>query len=260
VRSALVRAHNSPAAQCGHWWSGTNIKDGGNANRSRLADQRACITCGSRCCGSHRCRSPQIKFTRPPSAGVYNWTNKRRCPISIRVVQQEAAMDLRLELVSVPVADVDRANGVGSLSAEEQFAAPAALVQGRWVVGGPDSWVVGYAANSGITHPAIRVERGEPFGLDHVRALMAPRPRRSKCHPRRIADAARQGLLLHTDSHYVDPLTSRKRLPAPTGLAEHALRQWDLRVTHLRPVVAPAAFKRSAMHQAGLERARTSAS
>ena len=102
-------------------------------------------------------------------------------------------MDLRLELVSVPVADVDRANGVGSLSAEEQFAAPAALVQGRWVVGGPDSWVVGYAANSGITHPAIRVERGEPFGLDHVRALMAPRPRRSKCHPRRIADAARQG-------------------------------------------------------------------
>ena len=82
-------------------------------------------------------------------------------------------MDLRLELVSVPVADVDRANGVGSLSAEEQFAAPAALVQGRWVVGGPDSWVVGYAANSGITHPAIRVERGEPFGLDHVRALMA---------------------------------------------------------------------------------------
>ena len=38
-------------------------------------------------------------------------------------------MDLRLELVSVPVADVDRANGVGSLSAEEQFAAPAALVK-----------------------------------------------------------------------------------------------------------------------------------
>ena len=55
------------------------------------------------------------------------------------------------------------------------------------------------------------------------RALAAPRPRRSECHPRRIAGvAARQGLLLHADSHYVDPVSSRQRVPAPTSLAEHA--------------------------------------
>jgi hypothetical protein len=33
---------------------------------------------------------------------------------------------------------------------------------------------------------------------------------------------ARHGLLFHTDGHYVDPASSRKRAPAPTGLAEHA--------------------------------------
>ena len=91
------------------------------------------------------------------------------------------------------------------------------------------------------------------------RALAAPRPRRSECHPRRIAGvAACQGLLLHADSHYVDPVSSRQRVPAPTGLAEHAytnmhIQQWDLRVIPAAGC-APAAFKRSAMHQARLER------
>jgi hypothetical protein len=123
---------------------------------------------------------------------------------------------------------------------------------------GPDSWA-GHAANSGITALLSKSNAVNPSAWTTCRALAAPRPRRSECHPRRIAGvAARQGLLLHADSHYVDPVSSRKRVPAPTGLAEHAytnmhIQQWDLRVIPAA-CCAPAAFKRSAMHQARLER------
>jgi hypothetical protein len=87
---------------------------------------------------------------------------------------------------------------------------------------GPDSWA-GYTANSGIIRPAIQVERGESFGLDQVSGIGGTQAKASECHPRRIANVvARQGLLLHTDSHYVNPVSSRKRVPTPTGLAEHA--------------------------------------
>jgi hypothetical protein len=56
----------------------------------------------------------------------------------------------------------------------------------------------------GIARPAIQFKR--------VSGVAAPRPRRSECHPRRIAGvAARQGLLLRTDSNYVGPASSRKR-------------------------------------------------
>jgi len=123
---------------------------------------------------------------------------------------------------------------------------------------GPDSWA-GHAANSGITALLSKSNAVNPSAWTTCRALAAPRPRRSECHPRRIAGvAARQGLLLHADSHYVDPVSSRQRVPAPTGLAEHAytnmhIQQWDLRVIPAA-CCAPAAFKRSAMHQARLER------
>jgi hypothetical protein len=87
---------------------------------------------------------------------------------------------------------------------------------------GPDSWA-GYVANSGIVRPAIQVERGDPSAWTPCRALAAPRPRRSQCHPpwyRRCCCAP--GLAPPYDCHYVDPVSSRKRVPAPSGLAEHA--------------------------------------
>jgi hypothetical protein len=84
----------------------------------------------------------------------------------------------------------------------------------------PDSWA-GHAAKSGIIRPAIKSNAVNPSAWTTCRDWRQPGPRRSECHTRRIADvAARRGLLLHTDSHYVDSVSSRKRVPAPRGPAE----------------------------------------
>jgi hypothetical protein len=60
--------------------------------------------------------------------------------------------------------------------------------------------------------------------------------------------------LLPTDRRCVNPVSSRKRVPAPTRLSGTRIYSSGTCASHLLPVVAPAAFTRSAMHQAGLER------
>jgi hypothetical protein len=108
---------------------------------------------------------------------------------------------------------------LGHADEGSRVAATAVFVQKEAPSAGPDIWA-GYAANS-RPNPPIQVERGEPFGLDHVSGSGGTQAKAVGLPPASYRPA-RHGLLFHTDGHYVDPASSRKRAPAPTGLAEHA--------------------------------------
>jgi hypothetical protein len=113
----------------------------------------------------------------------------------------------------------------------------------------------GIPLTRGITRPAIQVERGEPFGLDHVSGIggteakavrVSPAWYRRCCCPLGLAPPHRQPLCRSSEL--------KKACPGADRLSGTCISSSGTGASHLLPVVAPAAFKRSAVDEERLER------
>jgi hypothetical protein len=112
---------------------------------------------------------------------------------------------------------------------------------------GPDS-SAGYAADFGIVRPAIQVECGERIDLDHVSGIGGTQAKAVGVSPGVVPPVLlpARACSLHTDSHYVDQ-RARESVPGTDRLSGKCISSSGTGASHLLPVVAQAAFKRSAV-------------